>query len=241
MSATRVAAHRPGERGTTPLANDTSTFSTTRSITGPSAIQSPLAYVRRQATAVMALQLVDALSGRWEPSRYRDTYQEKVRELVQAKAEGQEIAPAEQAPAATNVIDLMTVLQGSIDQARGGPKREDEPPQKKPPARKAARKTAGKAAKKTAARTPKTARASATSRSQRGTGKSELRQLNKAQLYQRATEYDIAGRSKMSREELIDALARAGRRRRAPPDLPSRRAHVPCREDRAPVVHRKHE
>ncbi|MEU6323341.1 hemerythrin domain-containing protein [Streptomyces sp. NPDC047009] len=70
------------------------------------------------------------------------------------------------------------------------------------------------AAKKTAARKapPKAARASATARG-RGGAKSELRQLSKAQLYQRATEQGIAGRSKMSREELVDALARAGRRR----------------------------
>jgi DNA end-binding protein Ku len=38
--------------------------------------------------------------------------------------------------------------------------------------------------------------------------------LSKAELYQQATEQDITGRSKMSREELIDALNRAGRRRR---------------------------
>ncbi|MDQ0577982.1 non-homologous end joining protein Ku [Streptomyces rishiriensis] len=164
----------------------------------------------------MALQLVGALSGSWEPARYHDTYQEKVHELVQAKAEGQEIAPAEKAPAATNVIDLMAVLQGSIDQTRGGRKTEEEPREKPAPARKTTRKTTGKAAKKTAARKapPKTARASGTARSQRGTSKSELRQLSKAQLYERATEYGITGRSKMSREELIDALARAGRRRK---------------------------
>ncbi|MFD6172415.1 non-homologous end joining protein Ku [Streptomyces coeruleorubidus] len=161
----------------------------------------------------MALQLVGALSGPWEPARYHDTYQEKVRELVQAKAEGLEIAPAEEAPAATNVIDLMTVLQGSIDQARGGRKAESAPQQKKPAtARKATRKVAKKAATRKAP--PKTARATAASRSQRGTGKRELRQLSKAELYQRATEHDIVGRSKMSREELIDALARAGRRRK---------------------------
>ncbi|MFG2466118.1 hypothetical protein ACGFXB_11770 [Streptomyces canus] len=40
------------------------------------------------------------------------------------------------------------------------------------------------------------------------------RQLSKAQLYERATEHDITGRSRMSREELIDALTRAGRRRK---------------------------
>ncbi|MGW1957649.1 Rho termination factor N-terminal domain-containing protein [Streptomyces sp. NPDC001920] len=62
-------------------------------------------------------------------------------------------------------------------------------------------------------RAPPTAvRASAPACSQRDTGKSELRRLNKAEVYQRATDYDVAGRSKMSREELIDALARAGLR-----------------------------
>ncbi|MGW7339430.1 non-homologous end joining protein Ku [Streptomyces sp. NPDC054808] len=66
----------------------------------------------------MALRLVDALSGDWEPARYRDTYREKVRELVRAKAEGQEVAVAEEAPEATNVVDLMEVLRGSLEQAQ---------------------------------------------------------------------------------------------------------------------------
>lgn len=37
--------------------------------------------------------------------------------------------------------------------------------------------------------------------------------MSKTELYQRATGEHIAGRSKMSRDELIDALARAGYRR----------------------------
>ncbi|MEU4038418.1 Rho termination factor N-terminal domain-containing protein [Streptomyces collinus] len=45
-------------------------------------------------------------------------------------------------------------------------------------------------------------------------GKRELQKLGKAELYQRATELEVPGRSKMSREDLIDALARAGRRRK---------------------------
>ncbi|MFE6286657.1 Ku protein [Streptomyces sp. NPDC057877] len=128
----------------------------------------------------MALQLIEALSGRWEPSRYHDTYQEKVRELVRAKAEGQEVEVAEEAPAATDVIDLMDVLQGSLDRAaRGSEGRE--------PAKKPAKKSAKKGAKKGA--------------------RSELEQLSKAELYERATERDVPGRSRMNREQLIDALA----------------------------------
>ncbi|MET9762681.1 Ku protein [Streptomyces sp. NPDC006372] len=161
----------------------------------------------------MALQLVDSLSGPWEPSRYHDTYQEKVRELVKAKAEGQEVAAAEEAPTATNVVDLMEALQGSIDQARGGRQTKRRKPDS---ARRATRKPASKATKKTATRNapPKTTRASSASRGRRGTGKSELRQLSKTELYQRATEQGVPGRSKMSREDLIDALAHAGRRRK---------------------------
>lgn len=149
----------------------------------------------------MAIQLIGALGAPWDPARYHDTYQEKVRELVRAKAEGEEIAAAEEAPQATNVVDLMALLQGSLDQAQGSWEEEPpEPRQKKTAARKAGQ---PEAKRKTAAKKapPKAARASATTRGQGG-GKSELRRLTKTDLYQRATEQDIAGRSKMSRDEL---------------------------------------
>ncbi|MFH8498967.1 hypothetical protein [Streptomyces coeruleorubidus] len=58
---------------------------------------------------------------------------------------------------------------------------------------------------------PKTARASSASGTRRGAGKSELRHLSKAELYERATEQDLPDRSKMSREESIKALARVTR------------------------------
>ncbi|MFI8895489.1 non-homologous end joining protein Ku [Streptomyces paradoxus] len=158
----------------------------------------------------MALQLVDSLSGPWEPSRYHDTYQEKVSELVKAKAEGHEVAAAEEAPAATNVVDLMQALQGSIDQAHGGER-------KRPgSARKTARKPAAGTSKKAHSKReqPKAARASSASRRERAASKDELRQLSKAELYERATKQELPGRSKMSRQELIDALSRSGGRRK---------------------------
>lgn len=134
---------------------------------------------------------------------------------MQAKAEGQQIEVAQEAPQATNVIDLMSVLQGSLGQARGHKTDAEPRPAKKAPARKTARKPATKAAKRPAAhkaptkttRTPSKAR-------QRSTGKGDLRQLSKMELYQRATEQGIEGRSKMSREQLVDALTRSGRRRK---------------------------
>ncbi|WP_225631433.1 non-homologous end joining protein Ku [Streptomyces solaniscabiei] len=137
----------------------------------------------------MALQLVDALSGPWEPGRYHDTYQEKVRELVRAKADGKEVALAEEPPTATDVVDLMDVLQGSLERARSGGPRTPAPA---PAGRKKAAAPSGKAASKRA----------------------ELRELSKADLYRRATEQDVPGRSKMTRSELIDALAATGRTRK---------------------------
>ncbi|MEU3861330.1 Ku protein [Streptomyces sp. NPDC028722] len=169
----------------------------------------------------MALQLVDALSTDWEPGRYRDTYQDKVRELVTAKAEGQEITTAEGPPEATDVIDLMKVLENSLRTARsGGDAGEEESGaerKEKSAPRKAAR---ASASSRTTPKTPsrkapprKAGAASARARGRGGAG-SELQQLSKAELYQRATEQDVAGRSRMSREELIDALAPSGRRRK---------------------------
>ncbi|MFF9158253.1 Ku protein [Streptomyces sp. NPDC014846] len=166
----------------------------------------------------MALQLVDALSTDWDPKRYHDTYQEKVHELVKAKAEGHEIATAEAPPEATNVVDLMKALEGSLKTARSRRSEEEEKPAtgqpKKAAPRKTARKaTAGKAAKEPTRKAPPKKAAASSTRS-RNEGKRELQKLSKAELYQRATDLGVPGRSKMSREDLIDALARAGRRRK---------------------------
>jgi DNA end-binding protein Ku len=182
----------------------------------------------------MAVRLVDALSGPWDPARYHDTYQEKVRELVRAKAEGREIAAAEEPPPATNVIDLMEVLRGSLDRARSSAGRSrPERGANTSPGRDAARepsrrKTAARAAKKSAeqettgkhtagrrsaAREPAAGKARGKGPGgPGGTAKSELLRLSKAELYQRATDQDVSGRSRMSREELIEALAGTGRR-----------------------------
>ncbi|MES9524930.1 Ku protein [Streptomyces capoamus] len=186
----------------------------------------PAARVGRGKELQMALQLVDALSGDWEPGKYHDTYQEKVRELVKAKAEGQEIAAAQGPPQATNVIDLMKVLEGSIEAARSGRDARETVGNAVGNTEKAGRaEKAGKAGKagktgkagKAATRTspPKKAgAASARARDRGTTGKRELQRLSKAELYQQASEQDVPGRSRMSREELIDALAHSGRRRR---------------------------
>jgi DNA end-binding protein Ku len=66
----------------------------------------------------MGRQLVDSMSGPWTPSDYRDTYTDRVNELIEAKKNEQEFQPAAEAPAATNVSDLTAALQASVDAAK---------------------------------------------------------------------------------------------------------------------------
>jgi len=66
----------------------------------------------------MAQQLIESLSSDWEPEQYRDTYRERVLELIEKKAAGEEItvAPAEEPEP---VPDLMAALEASIQAAKG--------------------------------------------------------------------------------------------------------------------------
>ncbi len=62
----------------------------------------------------MAQQLIESLATDFEPGRYRDEYREKVLELIEAKAAGEEIAVAPEAPAPAKVPDLMAALEASL-------------------------------------------------------------------------------------------------------------------------------
>lgn len=66
----------------------------------------------------MATQLITAMDEPWKPDRYRDTYADRVNDLIEAKRQGHEVQQAEEPPQA-NVIDLFEALQRSVDLARG--------------------------------------------------------------------------------------------------------------------------
>lgn len=73
----------------------------------------------REREVAMAEQLIDSLLTDFEPSRYRDEHQERVREFLEAKAEGQQIdlpAPEEETG---DVVDLVAALERSLARARG--------------------------------------------------------------------------------------------------------------------------
>jgi DNA end-binding protein Ku len=67
----------------------------------------------------MAQQLIDSLADDFEPEQYRDEYRERVLEMIERKAGGEEIvieAPAEEPK---EVPDLMAALEQSIASAKG--------------------------------------------------------------------------------------------------------------------------
>ncbi|HEX9298758.1 MAG TPA: Ku protein [Actinomycetota bacterium] len=98
----------------------------------------------------MAKQLIDSLSGEWNPEEYSDEYREALLQIVEAKLNGQEIEVVAAEPTA-KVVDLMEALKASVAAAK---KQADEPtPSRKPAAKKPAAKKKS-SAKKPAAKKP---------------------------------------------------------------------------------------
>jgi DNA end-binding protein Ku len=82
----------------------------------------------------MAQQLIDSLSSDFEPEKYHDEYREKVLELIERKAAGEEIAVQPEAPAPKKVPDLMAALEASLAAVKGDDSGEAKPKKKKAPA-----------------------------------------------------------------------------------------------------------
>jgi DNA end-binding protein Ku len=100
----------------------------------------------------IAEQLIGSLAASFEPEKYTDEYRARVLDLIDRKAQGEQIeivaAPAE---AESPVPDLMSALKASLDAVR---EREPERAARKPAAKK-------RAAKKPAAKKPAAKRATA--------------------------------------------------------------------------------
>ena len=64
----------------------------------------------------MAQTLIESMSVDWEPDKYRDEYRTALMEMIEQKAQHKEV-PGKPAPAvrATNVVDLVKVLQESLN------------------------------------------------------------------------------------------------------------------------------
>jgi len=138
----------------------------------------------------VAKSLIEQMTVPWEPDRYKDAYREAVLDLAKAKEDGKEVTIAPVKKEDTKVVDLTAALERSIAAAkekRAGAKAEPEP-----------------------VATTSTAAGKGT-----GPGAEELADMSREDLYARAQKLKIPGRSKMSRDDLADAVADAESETRA--------------------------
>lgn len=73
----------------------------------------------------MAEQLINSMAGEWEPEKWKDEYREALMNLIEEKvaSPGKEVKASKAPRKATNVVDLVSVLQESLNaHAKGGAK-----------------------------------------------------------------------------------------------------------------------
>jgi DNA end-binding protein Ku len=76
--------------------------------------------VRPQERA-MAIQLIENLAEPFDPSKYKDEYQDKLRAIIKAKAKGKKLSiPDSVEPERTQIVDLVSRLQESLAASAGG-------------------------------------------------------------------------------------------------------------------------
>ena len=97
----------------------------------------------------MAAQLVDSMTEKWNPEKYKDDFRDKLKKIIEARVEEEEgtakpaKTPRAKTPkgAATNVVDFMALLKQSLDTKKGGgAKHAAEAKPRRTPRRRAAQK-----------------------------------------------------------------------------------------------------
>ncbi len=115
----------------------------------------------KPAEKKMAAQLIEAMTGEFDPAAYRDEYREALMQVIESKVEGRETVSVAAPEESTNLVDLMAALQASVKAATSARDAKAEKPVSvaEAKARKAAGEPAGgtRPAKRTASRTTRPA------------------------------------------------------------------------------------
>ncbi len=67
-----------------------------------------------------AVALIDALSGEWDPSEWKDCYRKRLEDVIDRKRKGKKIAAPKKEKAPSPVPDLMAALEKSLADLTGG-------------------------------------------------------------------------------------------------------------------------
>jgi len=81
----------------------------------------------KPAERKMAAQLIEAMTGEFDPANYRDEYREALMQVIEAKIEGRETVEIETPEEETKLIDLMAALQASVKAATESRDKGDKP------------------------------------------------------------------------------------------------------------------
>jgi DNA end-binding protein Ku len=71
----------------------------------------------KPAEKKMAAQLIEAMTGEFDPAAYRDEYREALMQVIESKIEGRETVEVEEPSEPTKLVDLMAALQASVSAA----------------------------------------------------------------------------------------------------------------------------
>jgi DNA end-binding protein Ku len=90
----------------------------------------------------MATTLIDRMTGKWEPEKYKDEYKTALMERIEEKVKkgGRQVPAKGRSPSPTNVIDLAKALKESLEKA--GKSKQISQSGKKPAAKKTMKKAA---------------------------------------------------------------------------------------------------
>ena len=66
----------------------------------------------------LAITLIEAMAAPFEPEKFKDTFREKLKEIIAAKLQGKEISVSQAPPKAAATVDIMEALQASLEARR---------------------------------------------------------------------------------------------------------------------------
>ena len=72
----------------------------------------------KPAELAMAKQLVSAMTGEFEPEKYKDEYRDALMQVIEAKIDGHEAVEPEPAEEPGNLVDLMAALEASVNASK---------------------------------------------------------------------------------------------------------------------------
>ncbi|HEY5989438.1 MAG TPA: Ku protein [Streptosporangiaceae bacterium] len=79
----------------------------------------PAEHAARGRELTIAKELIESMAVAWQPENYRDTYRDRVADLIERKRRGEEIVTESAPPEEGQVVDLMDALRRSAEAARG--------------------------------------------------------------------------------------------------------------------------